>query len=80
MDRLGNYELVRLLGRGGMADVYLARGYDRDVAIKMLNAEFAVDREASELFRDEARIAALLDHPNVARVYDATPTPRSSSR
>src|SRR5262245_42224314 len=75
MPRMGNYELVRLLARGGMADVYLARpiGVDRDVAIKVLDEKHVADREASALFMDEGRIATQLGHPNLASGYDVTP-------
>jgi serine/threonine-protein kinase len=69
--RLGAYELVRLLAQGGMADVYLARqrGLDRLVAVKVLNAQRAADQDASTMFMDEARLAGMLDHGNLASVY-----------
>ena len=68
---LGNYELVRLLAQGGMADVYLARpiGLDCDVVLKVLNAACENSAEARSLFADEARIARVLRHPNLATVY-----------
>jgi eukaryotic-like serine/threonine-protein kinase len=68
--QLGNYDVVRKLGRGGMADVYLARqhGLDRLVAIKLLDA--ASDPDARVLFLDEARLCAMLCHPNLAIVYE----------
>ena len=70
--RLGNYELVRLLAQGGMADIYLARqiGLDRQVAVKVLNGQRARDTESCALFMDEARLAGLLNHANLASVYD----------
>ena len=70
--RLGSFALVRLLAQGGMADIYLAHqdGLDRDVAVKVLNAERACDPEARSLFRDEARVLAMLSHANLASVYD----------
>jgi eukaryotic-like serine/threonine-protein kinase len=70
--RLGNYELVRLLAQGGMADIYLARqiGLDRHVAVKVLNGQRARDAESCALFMDEARLAGLLNHGNLAGVYD----------
>jgi serine/threonine protein kinase len=66
---LGNYELVRLLGRGGMGAVYLARQreLDRLVALKVLESG---DQEARALFVDEARISASLCHQNLPFVYD----------
>lgn len=68
---LGNYHLVRKLGRGGMADIYLARQRDLDryVAIKLLDPDRVGD-DARALFLDEARLCTLLCHQNVAIVYD----------
>ncbi|HUS29514.1 MAG TPA: serine/threonine-protein kinase [Kofleriaceae bacterium] len=70
--RLGNYELVRLLAQGGMADIYLARqhGLNRLCAVKVLNGQRARDAESCALFMDEARLAGLLTHANLASVYD----------
>ena len=69
--RLGNYELVRLLAQGGMADIYLARGRDGQLcAIKVMNPGRAGDAEACTLFMDEARVLAMLDHANLAGVYE----------
>ena len=66
------YELQQRIGRGGMADVFLARDLllDRPVAIKVLFAEFAVDPNFVERFRREAQSAASLNHPNIVGVYD----------
>lgn len=68
---LGDYELVSLLGAGGMAEVYRARdmALGRDVAVKVLPASLATDPGYVERFRDEARRVATLDHPNVVPVY-----------
>jgi serine/threonine-protein kinase len=68
----GRYELHRPLGRGGMADVYLARDQllDRPVAMKVLFPEFATDPAFVERFRREATAAANLNHPNIVGVYD----------
>lgn len=64
------YEVLDLLGGGGMAEVYLARDaiLDRDVALKFMKG--AEDEEAVERFLQEARSAASLSHPNIAAVYD----------
>jgi alpha-tubulin suppressor-like RCC1 family protein/predicted Ser/Thr protein kinase len=65
-----DYEIVRELGRGGTAVVYLARARatDREVAIKLIHARFAEDTEAVARFAREARFVAQLDHPNIVRV------------
>jgi len=70
--RLGNYELLRPLARGGMADIYLARqiGLDRQVAIKVLSELRSHDPEACALFLDEARVVGLLRHVNLAGIYE----------
>jgi serine/threonine-protein kinase len=70
--QLGNYELVRLLAQGGMADIYLARqvGLERYVAVKVLNGQRARDAESCALFMDEARLAGLLTHGSLASVYE----------
>ena len=69
---LGNYELVRLLAQGGMADIYLARqhGLGRYVAVKVLNAQRAADSDSCALFLDEARLVGMLNHGNLAGVYE----------
>jgi hypothetical protein len=66
------YELIKPIGTGGMAEVYLARDrkLDRTVAIKLLHADNSGDPAFHERFRREARAAASLDHPNVVPVYD----------
>ena len=68
----GRYELHRRLGRGGMADVFLARDQllDRPVAVKVLFPEFASDPNFVARFRREAQAAANLNHPNIVAVYD----------
>ena len=66
------YEIVRHLARGGMAQVYLARDVllDRPVALKVLFPELSVDRSFVARFKNEAKAAANLTHPNVVAVYD----------
>ncbi|HWM12689.1 MAG TPA: protein kinase [Solirubrobacteraceae bacterium] len=69
--RVGSYEIVRVLARGGMAVVYLARqpALDREVALKQLDLE-REDPTLAERFVREARLAAALDHPNVVTLFD----------
>jgi len=66
------YGIVRTLGSGGVADVFLAHDgvLDRDVALKMLNRERSRDDEFMERFRREAQSAAALSHPNIVSIYD----------
>ena len=68
----GRYRLVELLGQGGMATIYRARDaqLDRDVAVKLLRPEFGQDPDFLARFRDEAKAAASLSHPNIVAVFD----------
>ncbi|HEY7208597.1 MAG TPA: Stk1 family PASTA domain-containing Ser/Thr kinase [Gaiellaceae bacterium] len=68
----GRYKIVRRLGSGGMANVYLAEDQElgRRVAIKILNDRHAHDDQFVERFRREAKNAAGLSHPNVVAIYD----------
>jgi len=70
--KLSRYEIRSQLGKGGMGDVYLARdcNVNRDVALKVLPADFASDRERLQRFKQEAQAAASLNHPNIAHVYE----------
>jgi beta-lactam-binding protein with PASTA domain len=66
------YRLLRRIGSGGMADVWLAEDLhlQRRVALKVLHRRFAQDREFVERFRREAEAAASLSHPNIVAVFD----------
>jgi serine/threonine protein kinase len=68
----GRYRIMRKLGSGGMADVYLAEDEElgRRVAIKILNDRHATDEQFVERFRREAKNAAGLSHPNIVSIYD----------
>jgi eukaryotic-like serine/threonine-protein kinase len=68
----GRYRIIRKLGAGGMANVYLAEDEDlgRRVAIKILNDRYANDEAFIERFRREAKSAAGLSHPNIVSIYD----------
>lgn len=70
--RLGSYELLRRLGEGGMAQVYLARDIrlGREVAVKVLDPKLAERPGFRERFMREARVAAALDHPNIVPLFD----------
>ena len=69
--KLGPYEILELLGKGGMGEVYRARDAKlaRDVAIKVLPEEFSKQRERLERFEREARLLAQLNHTNIATLY-----------
>jgi serine/threonine-protein kinase len=68
----GRYRIVRKLGAGGMANVYLAEDQElgRSVAIKILDGRHAADNSFIERFRREAKNAAGLSHPNIVSIYD----------
>jgi serine/threonine-protein kinase len=68
----GRYRILRKLGAGGMANVYLAEDEElgRRVAIKILNDRYANDESFIERFRREAKSAAALSHPNIVSIYD----------
>ena len=70
--KLGAYQLVRRLGEGGMAQVYLARDVrlGREVAVKVLDRRLADRSGFRERFLREARVAAALDHPNIVPLFD----------
>ncbi len=69
--RLGPYEIVALIGAGGMGEVYRARDtkLNRDVAIKVLPDLFANDSERLARFQREAQVLASLNHPNIAHIH-----------
>ena len=69
--RLGAYEVLSLLGAGGMGEVYRARDTNlgRDVALKVLPDTFALDPERLARFRREAQVLAALNHPHIASIY-----------
>src|SRR5881398_3978162 len=68
----GRYRVLRKLGTGGMANVYLAEDQElgRRVAIKVLDDRHASDDQFVERFRREAKAAAALSHPNIVSIYD----------
>src|SRR5262245_43996145 len=68
----GHYTVIKELGVGGMGVVYHCRDefLQRDVAIKMLLPELMTETQNVEVFTEEARLAARMDHPNIVTVYD----------
>jgi serine/threonine protein kinase len=70
-EKLGPYEILAPIGKGGMGEVYRARDtkLGRDVAIKVLPAVFAQDPERMARFEREARVLASLNHPHIAQIY-----------
>jgi Tol biopolymer transport system component len=71
-ESLGHYALVRLIGRGGMGEVHLARDtrLDREVALKLLPPDLVDDPDRRARFLREARAAAALNHPNITTLLD----------
>lgn len=73
--RLGNYEILRKLGAGGMAEVLLAKhlgigGFERLVCLKRILPQLSVQEDFVRMFLDEARIAAQFTHPNIVQIYE----------
>jgi eukaryotic-like serine/threonine-protein kinase len=71
----GDYRLIRRLGAGGMAEVFLAkrvgpRGFEKQLVIKRILPHLSASQQFTEMFLDEARLAALIDHPNLVHVSD----------
>ena len=68
------YEILELIGRGGMANVYKAKCHrlNRLVAVKVLKSDLAEDADFRRRFRDESQAVAMLSHPNIVSVYDVS--------
>ena len=68
----GRYEIISSIGKGGMGEVFLAndKTLDRKVALKILPAELATNKDRMRRFTQEAKAAAALNHPNIAHVYE----------
>jgi eukaryotic-like serine/threonine-protein kinase len=75
--RLGSYEILSLIGRGGMGVVYRARDtrLDRLVALKFLPPDLSGESEQKRQLIQEARAASALDHPNIGVLYEIHETP-----
>src|SRR5262245_8353970 len=73
--QFGKYRLLKKLAQGGMAEIFLAiqygpHAFEKVVVIKRMLPELCVSSDFVEMFLDEARVAARLDHPNIIRIYD----------
>ena len=73
--RIGKYDIVHRIACGGMAEIYLARanglyGFEKHVVLKRILPQYAAHMEFVRMFLKEARLAATLDHANIAHVYD----------
>ena len=75
--RLGPYEVIALIGAGGMGEVYRAhdKNLGRDVALKVLPTAFALEPERVARFRREAQVLAALNHPHIASIYGLEESP-----
>ena len=75
MEQFGKYSLIRKIGTGGMAEVFLARttvaqGLNKTLVIKKIHTAYARSRQFVTMFVDEAKIALSLNHPNIIQVFD----------
>jgi eukaryotic-like serine/threonine-protein kinase len=70
--KIGAYDILSLIGAGGMGEVYLARDarLDRQIALKLLPAQFTADPAQVQRFEREARAASALNHPNIITIYE----------
>lgn len=70
---VGGFRITKLIGKGGMGEVYLARqlSLDRDIALKILPHAITTDKENVERFLKEVRVLAKLEHPNIVTAYEA---------
>src|SRR5688572_8033839 len=71
-ERIGDYEILRTVGRGGMGVLYHARDTvrHREVALKVMSADVLEDEDARARFHHEARLAARLQHRNIVKVFE----------
>ena len=70
---VGGFRILKLLGRGGMGEVYLARqlSMDREVALKILPSSVTEDEDAVHRFLQEVRMTARLEHPHIVTAFEA---------
>src|SRR6476646_7306719 len=72
---VGRYRIVRHLASGGMAELYIARqeamgGFEKEIVLKTLQGRYAENPRVVSMFLDEARLAAMLNHPSIVHLYD----------
>jgi serine/threonine protein kinase len=68
--RIGRFDVVAKIARGGFSTVYLARAGEQVVALKVVRHDLALDKDAIDMFLDEARVVSRLNHPNVIRTFE----------
>lgn len=70
--RIGHFEIIQLIGKGGMGEVYLARDdvLHRKVALKLLPSDYTIDKDRLKRFQQEARAASSLNHPNILTIHE----------
>ncbi len=74
--RIGRYKLIEHLASGGMAEIYLGRyetdsGFDKPLVLKVLQGRFADNEDVVRMFKQEARLGGILNHPGIVDVFDA---------
>src|SRR5450432_3582453 len=77
---VGRYHVVRHLASGGMAELFIARqeamgGFEKEVVLKILQGRYAESPRVVQMFLDEARLAAKLNHASIVHVYDVAEDP-----
>jgi Tol biopolymer transport system component/serine/threonine protein kinase len=74
--RIAHYEILALLGAGGMGEVYLAHDtrLGREIALKLLPAQFTTNKDRLRRFQQEARVASALNHPNICMIHEVGET------
>ena len=80
--KVGRYELVRKIATGGMAELFLAKfsgpgGFEKRCALKQILPQFVEDEEFKRMFQNEARVAAMFDHPNLVQIFELDEDPET---
>jgi serine/threonine protein kinase len=82
LQKVGKYEIVRKIATGGMAELFLAKfsgpgGFEKRCALKQILPQFVGDEEFKRMFQNEARVAAMFDHPNLVQIFELDEDPES---